>query len=76
MYVVDIALHTSLGDLNIELHADQTPMTCDNFVEHCKSGYYDNTTFHRSIPGFMIQGGDPTGTGTPTGIAHRHSPQA
>lgn len=39
------------------------PLACRNFVQHCLDGYYDNTIFHRMIPGFMIQGGDPTGTG-------------
>jgi peptidyl-prolyl cis-trans isomerase-like protein 2 len=58
-----VRLHTSLGDLNVELHADQTPITVENFLTHCKNGYYDGTVFHRSIPGFMVQGGDPTGTG-------------
>lgn len=39
------------------------PKTCDNFIRHCRSGYYTNTIFHRLIKNFMIQGGDPTGTG-------------
>ena len=56
-------MHTSLGDLNLELHCDQTPRACENFIEHAKAGYYNNVTFHRCIPKFMIQGGDPTGTG-------------
>ena len=42
---------------------DQTPLTCENFINLAKAGYYDGTTFHRVIPGFMIQSGDPTGTG-------------
>ncbi|GFU03734.1 RING-type E3 ubiquitin-protein ligase PPIL2 [Nephila pilipes] len=54
---------TSIGPLNMELHCDMTPKTCENFIKLCKSGYYDNTIFHRSIKNFMIQGGDPTGTG-------------
>lgn len=58
-----VTLRTSLGELNFELHCDLTPRTCDNFLRHCSSGYYKNTKFHRSIRNFMIQGGDPTGTG-------------
>lgn len=54
---------TNFGELNLELHCDMVPKTCENFIKHCASGYYDNTTFHRSIRNFMIQGGDPTGTG-------------
>ena len=49
---------------SIELHCDQVPKTCENFIALAASGYYDNTPFHRSIKNFMIQGGDPTGTGT------------
>nr|XP_020765055.1 peptidyl-prolyl cis-trans isomerase-like 2 [Odocoileus virginianus texanus] len=59
-----VRLHTSLGDLNLELHCDLTPKTCENFIKLCKKQYYDGTVFHRSIRNFVIQGGDPTGTGT------------
>lgn len=59
-----VRLVTSLGDLNFELHCELTPRACDNFIRHCRSGYYRQTKFHRSIRNFMIQGGDPTGTGT------------
>ncbi|CAD5113220.1 DgyrCDS2403 [Dimorphilus gyrociliatus] len=59
-----LRITTNLGNLNIELHSDLVPKTCENFLKHCKSGYYDNTIFHRSIRNFMIQGGDPTGKGT------------
>ncbi|GFR52819.1 hypothetical protein Agub_g15442, partial [Astrephomene gubernaculifera] len=59
-----VRLHTSLGDLNLELHADLAPRTCENFLALCDMGYYDGTVFHRCIKNFMIQGGDPTGTGT------------
>uniref|UniRef100_H0WP25 RING-type E3 ubiquitin-protein ligase PPIL2 n=1 Tax=Otolemur garnettii TaxID=30611 RepID=H0WP25_OTOGA len=59
-----VRLHTSRGDLNLELHCDLTPKTCENFIRLCKKGYYDGTIFHRSIRNFVIQGGDPTGTGT------------
>ncbi|OXB62185.1 hypothetical protein ASZ78_015367, partial [Callipepla squamata] len=41
-----------------------TPRTCENFIKLCKKNYYDGTVFHRSIRNFVIQGGDPTGTGT------------
>ncbi len=56
-------LSTSLGDLNLELHADITPRACENFLALAESGYYDGTVFHRIIKSFMAQGGDPTGTG-------------
>ena len=58
-----VRLQTNFGDLNLELYCDQVPKTCENFVVLCKRGYYDNTTFHRLIKNFMVQGGDPTGTG-------------
>ncbi|GAP85513.1 putative peptidyl-prolyl isomerase CWC27 [Rosellinia necatrix] len=58
-----LILHTTLGDLSVELFAKQTPLTCRNFLQLCLDGYYDNTIFHRLIPGFIVQGGDPTGTG-------------
>ncbi|KAJ8120085.1 hypothetical protein ONZ43_g3116 [Nemania bipapillata] len=58
-----LILHTTLGDLSVELFAKQTPLTSRNFLQLCVDGYYDNTIFHRLIPGFIIQGGDPTGTG-------------
>lgn len=58
-----MTLHTSLGNIKIELHCDLTPKTCKNFLALCASGYYDKTVFHRNCKGFMIQGGDPTGKG-------------
>ncbi|XP_031551491.1 RING-type E3 ubiquitin-protein ligase PPIL2-like [Actinia tenebrosa] len=58
-----VRIQTTHGDLNMELHCDMVPKTCENFLKLCKKGYYDNTIFHRSIKNFMIQGGDPTGTG-------------
>lgn len=58
-----VRLQTNHGDLNLELHCEMVPKTCENFIKLCASGYYDNTIFHRSIKNFMIQGGDPTGTG-------------
>jgi cyclophilin family peptidyl-prolyl cis-trans isomerase len=56
-------LKTALGDITIKLHTDETPITVNNFVFLAKEKFYDNVIFHRTIPGFMIQGGDPTGTG-------------
>ncbi len=55
---------TEQGDFVIELYADKAPKTVNNFVFLARDGFYDNTTFHRVIKGFMAQGGDPTGTGT------------
>ncbi|PKL09870.1 MAG: hypothetical protein CVV51_01605 [Spirochaetae bacterium HGW-Spirochaetae-7] len=51
---------TSLGSFDIELFADSSPATVDNFVEYAKAGFYDGTIFHRVIPGFMVQGGGMT----------------
>uniref|UniRef100_A0A8C3G3W9 RING-type E3 ubiquitin-protein ligase PPIL2 n=1 Tax=Cyclopterus lumpus TaxID=8103 RepID=A0A8C3G3W9_CYCLU len=59
-----VRLLTNKGDLNVELHCDKVPKAGENFIRLCKKGYYDGTVFHRSIRNFMIQGGDPTGTGT------------
>jgi len=55
---------TEKGDVVVELDAKNAPMTTNNFIFLAKEGFYDNTTFHRVIPDFMAQGGDPTGTGT------------
>lgn len=55
--------HTNKGDIRIRLFADKAPITVNNFVFLAREGYYNNTTFHRVIGGFMAQGGDPTGTG-------------
>ncbi|CEG81339.1 Putative Peptidyl-prolyl cis-trans isomerase-like 2 [Rhizopus microsporus] len=54
---------TNYGNINVELHSDKVPRTCHNFVQLAKTGYYNNVIFHRNIKNFMIQGGDPTGTG-------------
>lgn len=56
-------LHTTLGEILIELFAKQTPLTCRNFLQLSLDGYYDGTIFHRLVPNFILQGGDPTGTG-------------
>jgi len=57
-------LKTEKGDIVLELYADRAPLTVENFVNLARAGFYDGTTFHRVIRGFMVQGGDPTGTGT------------
>lgn len=56
-------LHTTLGEISVELFAKQTPLTCRNFLQLALDGYYDGTIFHRLVPNFILQGGDPTGTG-------------
>ncbi|KAL7269571.1 Peptidyl-prolyl isomerase cwc27 [Rhizina undulata] len=58
-----VILHTSLGPLDLELWTTQTPLTSRNFLQLCLDGYYNDTIFHRLVPGFILQGGDPTGTG-------------
>ena len=75
-------MHTAKGDIRIELFAAQAPRTVNNFVALARDGFYNGTTFHRVIKGFMAQGGDPTGTGTggpgyrfadePGGLALKH----
>lgn len=59
-----VTLKTSKGDIELELDADAAPKTVTNFITLAKNGYYDHLTFHRVIPSFMIQGGDPNGDGT------------
>ena len=56
-------MHTTMGDIKIKLFKDETPKTFENFTTHAKNGYYNGLIFHRVIKDFMIQGGDPTGTG-------------
>ncbi len=69
-FIIDVAnryvatIRTSLGDVTVELLADRAPSTVNNFVFLAREGFYDGVIFHRVINGFMIQGGDPTGTGT------------
>ncbi len=57
-------IHTSKGDIEVAFYDKETPKTVENFTGLAKKGYYDNTIWHRVIKSFMIQGGDPTGTGT------------
>jgi peptidyl-prolyl cis-trans isomerase B (cyclophilin B) len=58
------SLHTSKGAIQIELHDEDAPKTVENFLKLARDGFYDGVIFHRVIPDFMIQGGDPTGTGS------------
>jgi len=57
-------MKTTVGDIELELFTDKTPITVNNFVTLAQKKFYDNVIFHRVIKGFMIQGGDPTGTGS------------
>jgi peptidyl-prolyl cis-trans isomerase B (cyclophilin B) len=57
-------LHTNHGAIAIELFDEDAPKTVENFLKLARDGFYDGVVFHRIIPDFMIQGGDPTGTGT------------
>nr|XP_048706870.1 spliceosome-associated protein CWC27 homolog isoform X4 [Caretta caretta] len=59
-----VLLKTTAGDIDIELWSKEAPKACRNFVQLCMEGYYDNTIFHRVVPDFIVQGGDPTGTGS------------
>jgi peptidyl-prolyl cis-trans isomerase B (cyclophilin B) len=57
-------LHTNHGAMELELHDEDAPKTVENFKKLARDGFYDGVIFHRVIPDFMIQGGDPTGTGS------------
>jgi cyclophilin family peptidyl-prolyl cis-trans isomerase len=57
-------LHTNHGAISLELYSGEAPKTVDNFTKLAREGFYDGVIFHRVIPDFMIQGGDPTGTGS------------
>jgi len=62
--VSQATLHTSAGAIVLELHDEDAPKTVENFRKLAADGFYDGVVFHRVIPDFMIQGGDPTGTGS------------
>jgi len=61
--MTNATLHTNHGPIEVELFDDDAPKTVENFRKLAQDGFYDGVTFHRVIPDFMIQGGDPTGTG-------------
>ena len=71
---------TERGEFEIMLYANDAPLTVENFINLARAEFYDATTFHRVIPGFMVQGGDPEGTGTGDAVVnfrdvfHRTSP--
>uniref|UniRef100_A0A914GZK2 RING-type E3 ubiquitin transferase n=1 Tax=Globodera rostochiensis TaxID=31243 RepID=A0A914GZK2_GLORO len=58
-----VRIVTNYGPLNMELYCRHAPRACENFIELCRNRYYDGTKFHRIVAGFILQGGDPTGTG-------------
>jgi len=60
---MSVTLHTNYGSIKVEVYCDTVPRASENFLALAASGYYDNTLFHRNIKGFMLQGGDPSGTG-------------
>ncbi|KAH7641235.1 LOW QUALITY PROTEIN: peptidyl-prolyl cis-trans isomerase-like 3 [Dermatophagoides farinae] len=60
---MSVTLHTDLGDIKMELFCEKCPKTCENFLALCASDYYNGCIFHRNIKGFMVQTGDPSGTG-------------
>ena len=59
----DVTLETTMGAITVELYNDHAPKTCENFTTLAERGYYNGIIFHRVIPNFMLQTGDPTGTG-------------
>ncbi|HEY7399223.1 MAG TPA: peptidylprolyl isomerase [Gaiellaceae bacterium] len=62
--MTNATMQTSHGTIELELYGDDAPKTVENFVKLARDGFYDGIVFHRVIPDFMIQGGDPTGTGS------------
>ncbi len=60
---ITAVMHTTMGDIRFRLFPEKAPKAVENFLTHARDGYYDGVIFHRVIAGFMIQGGDPTGTG-------------
>ncbi len=68
-----VEMTTTLGPIKIKLFPEQAPKTVENFLTHAKNGYYEGIIFHRVIKDFMIQGGDPTGTGMGGESIYGHS---
>src|SRR4051794_18516573 len=62
--MTNATMETNHGKIELELYSDDAPKTVENFVKLARDGFYDGVIFHRVIEGFMIQGGDPTGTGS------------
>ncbi|KAJ7761984.1 cyclophilin-type peptidyl-prolyl cis-trans isomerase [Mycena maculata] len=60
---MSVTLHTTLGELKLEIFCEAVPKTAENFLALCASNYYDGCIFHRNIKGFMVQTGDPSGSG-------------
>ncbi|WFD18782.1 peptidylprolyl isomerase [Malassezia caprae] len=60
---MSVTLHTTLGDVKIEVFCEAVPRAAENFLAHCAAGTYDHVLWHRNMAGFMVQTGDPTGTG-------------
>ncbi|VDP45782.1 unnamed protein product [Soboliphyme baturini] len=60
---MSVTLHTDLGEIKMELYCESCSKTCENFLALCASNYYDNCLIHRNIKGFLMQMGDPSGTG-------------
>ena len=61
--IVQVLIVTTVGDIDIELWTKEAPKACRNFIQLCMEGYYNGVIFHRVIRDFIVQGGDPTGTG-------------
>ncbi|KAF0988045.1 hypothetical protein HZS_3606 [Henneguya salminicola] len=59
-----VLIKTTIGDIEIDLWSKETPKACKNFINHCLNKYYNGTIFHRVVKAFIVQGGDPTGTGS------------
>lgn len=70
-----VSMHTVLGDIDIELYDTGAPLTVANFMNYVTSGAYNNTFIHRSVPGFVIQGGGYSYTGTEFGTTYFHIPE-
>lgn len=63
LFCLQVVMKTTVGDFDLELWTKEAPKACRNFIQLCMEGYYDNTIFHRVEKGFIVQGGDPLGTG-------------